>query len=135
MNNKVLLYSTGNYIQYLAITYNGKESKIYTHTHTRTHIYTTEGLPRLHSSKESACQCRRHRFNSWVRKIPFLCDSESHKEGNGNQFQYSWEIPWTKEPSGLQSMRLQRVRHNLVTKQQKYMTESFCCKPKMNTIL
>ena len=25
INNKVLLYSTGNYIQYLAISYNGKE--------------------------------------------------------------------------------------------------------------
>ena len=23
-----------------------------------------------------------------------------------------WEIPWTGEPGGLQSMRLQRVRHN-----------------------
>ena len=28
-----------------------------------------------------------------------------------------WEIPWTKEPGVLQSMRLQRVRHDLVTKQ------------------
>ena len=27
INNKSLLYSTGNYIQYLAITYNAKESK------------------------------------------------------------------------------------------------------------
>ena len=27
MNNKVLLYSTGNYIQYLLINYNGKESE------------------------------------------------------------------------------------------------------------
>ena len=27
INNKGLLYSTGNYIQYLAITYNGKESE------------------------------------------------------------------------------------------------------------
>ena len=24
-------------------------------------------------------------------------------EGNGNPFQYSWGIPWTEEPSGLQS--------------------------------
>ena len=24
----------------------------------------------------------------------------------------AWEIPWTKEPGGLQSMRLQRVRHH-----------------------
>ena len=27
----------------------------------------------------------------------------------------AWKIPWTKEPGGLQSMGLQRVRHGLVT--------------------
>ena len=32
-----------------------------------------------------------------------------------------WEIPWREEPGGLQSMGLQRVGHNLVTKlQQQY---------------
>ena len=31
----------------------------------------------------------------------------------------AWEILWTEEPGGLQSTGLQRVRHNLVTKQQK----------------
>ena len=30
----------------------------------------------------------------------------------------AWEIPWTEEPGELQSMESQRVRHNLVTKQQ-----------------
>ena len=30
----------------------------------------------------------------------------------------AWKIPWTKKPGGLQSMGLQRVRHDLVTKQQ-----------------
>ena len=30
----------------------------------------------------------------------------------------AWEIPRTEEPSGLQSVGLQRVRCNLVTKQQ-----------------
>ena len=30
----------------------------------------------------------------------------------------AWEIPWTEEPGGLQSMGLKRVGHNLVTKQQ-----------------
>ena len=30
----------------------------------------------------------------------------------------AWEIPWTVEPGGLQSMGLQRVRHDLATKQQ-----------------
>ena len=27
-----------------------------------------------------------------------------------------WKIPWIEEPGGLQSMRLQTVRHDLVTK-------------------
>ena len=31
----------------------------------------------------------------------------------------AWEIPWTEKPGGPQSVRLQRVRHNLGTKQQK----------------
>ena len=30
----------------------------------------------------------------------------------------AWEIPWTEETSGLQSMGSQRVRHNLATEQQ-----------------
>ena len=30
----------------------------------------------------------------------------------------AWEIPWTEDPGRLQSMRLQRIGHNLVTKQQ-----------------
>ena len=33
----------------------------------------------------------------------------------------AWEIPWTEEPGGQQSMGSQRVRHNLVTKQQQFM--------------
>ena len=33
----------------------------------------------------------------------------------------AWEIQWTEEPGGLQSMGSQRVRHNLVTKQQEEM--------------
>ena len=32
----------------------------------------------------------------------------------------AWEILWTEEPGGLQSMRLQRVGHDLVTKQQQH---------------
>ena len=35
---------------------------------------------------------------------------------NGNPLQYSaWEIPWTEEPAGLQSMGSQRVGHDSVT--------------------
>ena len=46
MDNKDLLYSTGNYIQYPVITYNGKEFEkeyIYTYTHTH-YIYANESL-------------------------------------------------------------------------------------------
>ena len=27
----------------------------------------------------------------------------------------AWEIPWTEEPGGLESMGLQRVRHHVTT--------------------
>ena len=29
---------------------------------------------------------------------------------------FAWEIPWAEEPSGLQAMGLQRVRHNWAAK-------------------
>ena len=32
----------------------------------------------------------------------------------------AWEIPWTEEPGGLQSMGSQKVRHDLATKQQQH---------------
>ena len=43
------------------------------------------GLPRWHSSKEFACQCRRHKrcgLDPWVRRSP--------GEGNGNPLQSSF---------------------------------------------
>ena len=33
-----------------------------------------------------------------------------------------WETPWTEEPGGLQSMELQRVGHDLETKQQQHIS-------------
>ena len=40
----------------------------------------------------------------------------SHGERNGSPLQYScWRIPWTENPGMLQSMELQRVRHDLAT--------------------
>ena len=47
ITNKDLLYSTGNYIQYFEITYNGKESEqniyiyIYIYIYTYTHLCIT----------------------------------------------------------------------------------------------
>ena len=40
------------------------------------------------------------------------------KETATHSSMLAWEIPWTEEPDGLQSMGLQRVRYDLVTKQQ-----------------
>ena len=38
-----------------------------------------------------------------------LVQRDSLAEGNGNLLQYSsWEIPWTEEPGGLQSMGSQK---------------------------
>ena len=52
-----------------------------------------------------------------IGSIPGL--GRSPGEGNGNPLQYScWEIPWTEEPGRLQFTGLQRVGHDLVTKQQ-----------------
>ena len=33
----------------------------------------------------------------------------------------AWKIPRTEEPGGLQSMGLQKVRHDLLTKQQQLL--------------
>ena len=38
----------------------------------------------------------------------------------------AWEIPRTGEPGGLQSLGLQRVRHNLVAKQQQEIYTTMC---------
>ena len=73
------------------------------------HLYNIR-LPWLLSGKESACQCKRHRFNPWVGKIPqrrkWQCSSILARR-----------IPWIEEPGRLQSMGSQRVRRNSVTEQ------------------
>ena len=75
-------------------------------------IYTVEycaviknnelGLPWWFSSKESTCQCRRHRFDPWSRGDPICCGATKpvHKywasalePGSGN-----YRSPWAREP-------------------------------------
>ena len=60
--------------------------------------------------EESACQCRRCSFNLRFGKITLEKETATHSSI------LAWEIPWTEEPGGLQSMGLQRVEHNWVTK-------------------
>ena len=59
------------------------------------------------SGKEHACQCRRHEM--WVPSL-----------GQEDPLERAWQpipvflsrSPWAKEPSGLQSVELQKVSHD-----------------------
>ena len=61
-------------------------------------------------------QCRRPRFDPWVRKIPWGKEMAAHSSI------LAWRIPWTEEPGGLQSMGSQKVRHDWVTNTHKTHT-------------
>ena len=52
---------------------------------------------------------------TWVRSLAW--DNPLEKEMANHSSILTWEIPWTEESGGLQSVGLQRVRHNLATEQ------------------
>ena len=74
-------------------------------------------------------QCERCGFDSWsepslvaqlVKNLPAVCETRVQSLGREDPLEkemathsniLAWRIPWTKEPGGLQSMRLQRVGH------------------------
>ena len=58
-------------------------------------------------SKESAMQ------ETWVRFLGW--EDTLEKEMATHSSILTWRIPWTEEPGRLQSMGLQRVRHDLAT--------------------
>ena len=86
--------------------------------------------------KEPACQCWRYKrckFSPWVWKIPWMrawqptavfLPGESHEQRNLVGYSpldegmpthcsiLSWRIPWREKPGRLQSVGLQRVRHD-----------------------
>ena len=85
----------------------------------RIHYITRDGLPSWLSGKESACQCRRRGFDSWVRKIP-------------------WKRKWQPTPIFLPGKPMDRgawwatvhgvsKRHDWATKQQPAMEEPSLC--------
>ena len=62
------------------------------------------GFPGGSAGKESTVQ------DNWVQ---YLDQEEPLEKGMATQSSIlAWRIPWTEEPDGLQSMGLQRVRHN-----------------------
>ena len=71
----------------------------------------SEGLPRWHSGKESACRCRRFkRCGSDLRvgRIPWSQEIALHSSI------LAWEIPWAEEPRGVlaESMGSPRFGHD-----------------------
>ena len=50
----------------------------------------------------------RHGFDPWIRKIPLEKGIVTHSTT------LVWRIQWAEEVSGLQSIALQRVGHNLI---------------------
>ena len=69
-------------------------------------------LPWWLRGKEFTRQCRRLRFDPWVRKTPLKKETEAHPSI------LAWEIPWTESLVGYSPWGRQRVRHDLATKQQ-----------------
>ena len=70
------------------------------------------GLPWWFSGKESACQCRRHRFNLWSRKIPRAKEqlspcSATLQPGSQNYRAHILELP---KPSCPASCHLQHEK-------------------------
>ena len=68
---------------------------------------TCLGLPWWISGKELTCQCRRFGFQSFSQKDPLEKAVATHSSI------LAWEIPWTEEPGGLQSMALQKSQTQL----------------------
>ena len=64
-----------------------------------------KGFPGGSDGKESACKAE---------DLGLIPESgRSPGEGNGYPLHsLAWEIPWTEEPDGLQSIGSQRVRHD-----------------------
>ena len=71
------------------------------------------GLPWWLSGKESYCNV------GYINLIPGLGRSSGERMSNHSTI-LAWEIPWTEEPGGLQSMGL-KIGHDLVTKQQHFV--------------
>ena len=69
------------------------------------------GFPGVSKCKESACN-EGGLGQSLGQKDPLEKEMTTHSSILAS------EIPWTEEPDGLQSVGSQKVRHNLVTKEQ-----------------
>ena len=72
------------------------------------HLDTLWGLPRWCSGKESTCQYRRQ--GMWVWSLGQ--EDPLEEEMTTHPSILIWEIPWTQEPGGLQSLGSPGVQHD-----------------------
>ena len=70
-------------------------------------------FPDNSSSKESTGQCRRRRRS---RLNPRFREDPPEEKMTTHSNTLAWEIPWTEEPAGPQSMGSRRVGHDWATK-------------------
>ena len=75
-------------------------------------IQKNGGFPGSTSSKESTCQCRRHESLSFYPRVGTI---PWRRAWQTTPVFLPGESPWAEELGGLQSMELQRVRHDCVT--------------------
>ena len=86
--------------------------------HSLTSCFSTcssQGLSWWLSGKESTYQClpkKETQVQSLGQEDPLEKEMATHSSI------FAWQIPWTEKPGGLQSMGLQKVGHDLVSKQQ-----------------
>ena len=66
------------------------------------------GFPGSTSGKEPICQCRKH--ETWIQSLNWEDALEKGMATHSSIF--AWRIPWAEKPGGLQSVELQRVRHD-----------------------
>ena len=71
--------------------------------------YEFRGFPGGESSKEPACQCRRHRRHGFD---PWGLEDLLEKEMATYSGILAWRILWIEEPGRLQSTGLQRIRYD-----------------------
>ena len=80
-----------------------------------THVYIcTYGFPGDSTGQEFACNA-----GDEETQVQSLGQENLLEKEMATHFSIlAWEIPWTEEPDGLQSMGSQRIRQSLTTKQQ-----------------
>ena len=76
---------------------------------------SSPGFLRMYSASLVAqrLKCLPAMWATWVRSLGWK--DPLKKEMATHSSILAWKIPWTEEPDGLQSMGLQRVRHDWVT--------------------